>query len=452
MNRKALQESVRELGARYVECALSDLSSVARGKVVDAGEFLAQAGCRLSSVVFGLGLTGNNPPGMFGPILPAAYPDMNLLADPQTLVAIPGRPGHASVLCEPQGPITGTKYAAPYDASLLSPRVALRRVLARLEASGFTALAAPELEFFLLARRPGAPGAFDAAGVRGEPARESACEVFSLERCGHFGEWFDELFAACEVQRIPVSGYVHESALSQFEVNFHPAAPLAQADAVFRFKGLARRIAAKHGFLATFAAKPFLDQPGTGMHWHFSLQAGGTNAFSTAAGGDDARLGHFIGGLQAHAQAAMALFAPYDLSWDRIRLADASPSNASWGADDRASAFRIPVSSASARRIENRLPGADSNPYLVCAATLGLGLAGIEGAIEATPAAAPAPALPKSLAGALTHLEADPALRSILGEVLIDAFCAHKRGETQVRSAHADPRNDWDLVHLVELS
>jgi glutamine synthetase len=69
-----------------------------------------------------------------------------------------------------------------------------------------------------------------------------------------------------------MTGYAHESAYAQFEVNFRPGEPLAQADAVFRFKRLARQVAERHGFLASFIAKPFLDQPGAGMHWHFSLQ------------------------------------------------------------------------------------------------------------------------------------------------------------------------------------
>ena len=441
----SLQEALQGRGVRLVECCLADYSSVARGKVVDAGDFLAQGGCRMSSVVFGLGLTAGNPPGMFGPILPPSYPDIELVPDPATVVDVPGRAGRASVLCEPAGPLQGTRYPKSYDASELSPRAALRRVTERLAAAGFRARVAPELEFFLVERSAASADVLQAPAPGAGCAREMACEAFSLERAEHFGAYFEELYAACRTQNIPASGHGHEAAWSQFEVNFHPGGPLAQADAVFRFKRLAREIAARHGFLATFAAKPFLDQPGTGMHWHFSLwQEDGSNAF---AGAGEARLRHFLGGLQRHAAGAMAVFAPYDHSWDRIRLADSSPTNASWGEDDRAAAFRIPLGRPENRRVENRLPGADSSPYLVVALTLGLGLLGIEQGIE--PAASP-PALPGSLAEALEAMDRDPAIRSILGEVLVDAYCCYKRGESAARCALPDPRRHWDLVHLVE--
>ena len=147
-------------------------------------------------------------------------------------------------------------------------------MLARLDRAGLVATVAPELELFLVDRREldGQVSLHAPASRDGAPARERACEAYSLERTGHFAEYFDALFAACHLQGIPVCGHAHEAAYSQYEVNFMPGEPLAQADAVFRFKRLARQVAAQFGFLATFAPKPFLDQPGTGMHWHFSLQ------------------------------------------------------------------------------------------------------------------------------------------------------------------------------------
>ncbi|HEX7637685.1 MAG TPA: glutamine synthetase family protein, partial [Burkholderiaceae bacterium] len=292
------------------------------------------------------------------------------------------------------------------------------------------------------------------------PARERACEAYSLERAGHFADYFDALFEACRLQAIPVCGHAHEAAYSQYEVNFLPGEPLAQADAVFRFKRLAREVAARFGFLATFAPKPFLDQPGTGMHWHFSLHrlearradpAGHTNAFSHPDGRDHPTLAAFLGGLQRHADAAMAFFAPHDMAFDRIRLSDASPSSASWAHDDRGVAFRIPAAGARNRRVENRLPGGDANPYLAVAATLGLGLAGIEQGLAPADLGAGV-ALPRTLAEACDALERSAAMRSLFGDPLVDLFVALKRHESAERNAAADPRQHWDLLHLVELA
>jgi len=447
-----LEEAIDGIGARRVECCTGDFSSNARGKTLAREDFLAQGGCRMASVVLGLTLTGASPPRLFGALLPSSYRDVVLRADPATLMALPGRAGVATVLCEPHGALRAEESGREFDANALSPRAALRRVLANLARAGLGARVAPELEFCLVRRQPGGPAheIVSASATPGSPAREMACEADSVERSAHFAPYFDALFQACEQLRIPVTGYAHESSWSQYEVNFRPGEPLAQADAVFRFKRLAREVAVRHGFLASFIAKPFLDQPGAGMHWHFSLQrlADGRNAFlAQDSDGDGPHLRQFVGGLQWHAAAATAVLAPYDNSYDRIVRSDASPSKASWGLDDRSVAFRIPASSPSNRRVENRLAGADANPYLVLATTLGLGLAGIENNWEPAPTAAD---LPRSLPTALNELRGSELMRSILGDELVDLFCAIKGAESQERNACADPRADWDLLHLPE--
>ncbi len=458
VDRAEAEEALARLGAHAVECAMGDFTSLARGKRVHRDDFLGLGGCKLPSVVLGLTLTAGEPDEVFGPMLPTSYSDMHLVPDLATLAPRPGRPGEATVLCEPSGRWWSPHHGREIDAAELSPRAALRRVVAAFEAEGLQALVAPELELFLL-QRDEADGQVQLGSARarpGAPAREKACEAFSLERASHFEAYFDELYAACETLGIPLSGHAHESALSQFEVNFRPGAPLAQADAVFRFKRVAREIAARHGFLASFAAKPFLDQPGTGMHWHFSVQRRGEAAwphvFADERGVSSEQLGHFIAGLQAHTPAAMAFFAPYDMAYDRIALSDASPSHASWGAEDRSLAFRIPSSGPAARRVENRLPGGDANPYLTVAATLGLGLAGLRAAQPPHPGADDAHALPRSLPDALDALAASELLRALFGAPLVDAYVAIKRHEHDERAALADPRQQWDLTHLIELA
>lgn len=435
---------------RWVECVLGDLGSVARGKRVHRDDFVQAQGCKLPSVALGLTLTAGEPAELFGPWLSTRYADLHLVPDLHTLAPRHGRPGEVTVLCEPTGPLGGER---PADARALSPRAALRHVLAQLAAQGLQAWVAPEMELFLL--DPGPEGLTAARGRPGAPARERACEAFSLERATHFEAYFDELYAACEAQGIPLNGHAHESAWSQYEVNFRPGPALAQADAVFRFKRLARECAQRHGFLASFAAKPFLDQPGTGMHWHVSLRPSAAEAgawphlFGTPDGGPSAALMHFVAGLQAHAPAAMAVFAPYDMSFDRILRADAAPTHASWGLEARDLAFRLPAaSSAAAQRVENRLPGGDANPYLVLALTLGLGARGLaEGRL---PVDGPGQPLPRSLADALAAMAGSEVVRAVLGEPLVAAYVGIKQHESAERHACADPRAHWDLVHLLE--
>src|SRR5205085_12199509 len=142
------------------------------------------------------------------------------------------RAGAASVICEPVGPLAAARYGRTICASELSPRAALRRVLARLAAAGLAATVAPALELFLVDRREegGQVSLHAPAASAGAPARERACEAYSLERTGHFADYFDALFEACRQQRIPACGHAHEAAYSQYEVNFMPGEPLAQAD------------------------------------------------------------------------------------------------------------------------------------------------------------------------------------------------------------------------------
>ncbi|MFM6986740.1 MAG: glutamine synthetase family protein [Hydrogenophaga sp.] len=431
--------------AQWVECACADLSSVARGKIVRADDFVHMTGCRLPSVVLGLTLTSGEPEAVFGPLLPDSYDDVHLSPDLGTLRARPGRTSELTVICEPAGMLgcaTGV-----FDASELSPRAALRQVLRPYTAAGLSPLVAPELELFLL--QHDGEGALQAARSHPEsPLQERQCEAYSLERLTHFEPFFDALYAHSETLGIPLNGHAHESALGQYEVNFLPGPALAQADAVWRFKRLARELAARWGMVASFAAKPFLDQPGTGMHWHISLQGAHGPLFASGDGGADDPLLHFIAGLQSEAAASLALFAPYEMSFERIRRANASPSHASWGHDGRTLAFRIPASSPANRRVELRLPGGDANPYLTLTAALALGWHGLQERLtpgEGEP-------LPSTQVAALEALAQSHVLRQALGPRLLNLYLAVKRHEQAERTALADPRHDWDLRYLIELS
>src|SRR5690606_2846271 len=143
--------------------------------------------------------------------------------------------------------------------------------------------------------------------------------------------------------------------------------------------------------------------------------------FATPDGLGSPALMHFIAGLQAHTPAAMALFAPYDMSFDRIALSDASPSHADWGHDDRLAAFRIPAAhSAAGIRVENRLPGGDANRYLAVAATLAFGLDGMREKLTHHAGKGGHLLLPRSLPAALDALENSLATRALVGDAMVD--------------------------------
>jgi glutamine synthetase len=440
-------------GIRRVEVVFADLTSVARGKVMDTASFVQALGAKLPTLLLGLTVTGGEPPDVFKRIFPPSFPDMALQPDWRTLVRCPlARVPTATVICDLDARFTAADGHADYDVAELSPRQLLQRTLARLQAAGYQALVAPELEFFLVhPERNGQGGLQVAHGMSAPvPHIESSHDLASAETAQTFVPFFDDLWAACETQAIPISGYGHESATGQYEVNFNPGEPLAQADAVFRFKRLTREIARRHGCMATFMAKPYLNEPGTGMHWHASLSDGdGRNAFTADDDSTHPRMAHFIGGWQASAPGAMALLAPYAHSYLRIARPDASPANADWGHDDRTVAFRIPQSSPSQRRLEHRLPGGDANPYLTLALMLGTGLVGMQQRITPNPArgtsSAPTAPLPQNLEDALAALENCPLLGEVLGAGFIKLYAMVKRHELSEQAADAD----FALRHLL---
>ena len=442
-------------GIQRVEVVFADLTSVARGKVMDTASFVEALGAKMPSLLLGLTVTGAEPPDVYKRIFPPSFPDMALRPDWRTLVRCPlSRVSTATVVCNLDARFASADGHADYDVAALSPRQLLQRTLALLEDAGYQALVAPELEFFLVHPERNAQGGLQVAhGMSGRvPHIESSHDLASAETAQTFALFFDDLWAACEMQAIPISGYGHESATGQYEVNFRPGEPLAQSDAVFRFKRLAREFARRHGCLATFMAKPYANEPGTGMHWHVSLSdRSGHNAFTAEDGSAHPRMPHFIGGWQASAPAAMAILAPYAHSYLRVHRPDASPTHADWGFDDRRVAFRIPQTEPAKRRVEHRLPGGDANPYLTLALLLGTGLIGMQQAMEPRPArdstdanSASAP-LPQALDEALSALANCPLSRAVLGTEFIGLYAMVKRHELAEQAADAD----FALRHLL---
>ena len=446
-----------------VECVLGDFTSLARGKTVGKADFLAANGCRMSSAVLGVTLTTGVPHDVMGPILPKNFIDLHMVADLQTLRLRTGVAGNteATVICDSVGVLNTAANGDAITAADLSPRAALRQVLARYEAAGLQATVAPELEFFLLSRNTASNQDTQPVVAASPWPQAPVIEVFtecnSVERAASFDAFFADLYAGCKTLGIAATGHAHEASFSQFEVNFAPGPVLAQADAVFRFKRLVREVAAQHGFIGSFAPKPIDDDPGCGMHWHMSLQHTDDRAwphvFANEAGEDSPALACFMAGMQRQTHAAMAIFAPYDMSFERIHHNDANPTHATIGQEDRGVALRVPASTAAARRVENRLPGGDANPYLTLAAMLGSGLDGMAQHLQAIANDQVSQLqLPHNLPQALDALSNSADMRRHLGTHLVDAYVGIKRHEHAERASLANPKLDWDFKHLLHLA
>ncbi|WP_299777740.1 glutamine synthetase family protein [uncultured Roseobacter sp.] len=319
----------------------------------------------------------------------------------------------------------------PYEGD---PRHALRAVLDRYTARGLTPVCAMELEFFLI----------DDSGrnlqVPPSPRsgkRRVAGEILSLRALDQFDTFFTDLYDACEEMDIPADTAISEAGLGQFEINLmHCDDALRAADDAWLFKMLVKGLARRHGFAASFMAKPYEDYSGSGLHVHFSvLDADGHNIFDN--GGTDGTdvLRHAVAGCLDAMQSSALVFAPHANSFDRMVPGNHAPTGVSWAYENRTSAIRIPSGPPAARRIEHRVAGGDVNPYLMLAAVLGAALNGIEDAqdppdpITGNAYAADLPQIPADWRSAIDAFEASPQMKRIFAPDLIRNYVLTKRQE-----------------------
>jgi glutamine synthetase len=222
---------------------------------------------------------------------------------------------------------------------------------------------------------------------------------------------------------------------------------------VFLFKRTLREAALRHDMYATFMAKPIAGEPGSSMHVHQSVirKSDGRNLFSNEDGSPSAEFHWFIGGLQRYIPACMALFAPYVNSYRRLARYTAAPINIQWGSDNRTVGIRSPVAPPAARRVENRVIGADANPYVALAATLACGYLGLKHRIDPSPeckgdAYLGDYQLPRSLGEALALLRGERELAAVLGESFVTVYTEIKEVEYAEFMKVISP---WEREHLL---
>jgi glutamine synthetase len=429
-----------------IECLVPDLTGVARGKILPRAKFNEERGMRLPEVVLGMTVTGNSPSGdeAFERAISSTDRDMILKADPSTITTVPWA-------VDPTAQVIHDCYFADGTLVDFAPRSVLRRVLQLYDEQGWKPLVAPELEFYLTAKNidPNLP----LTSPIGRSGRsETSRQVYSIDAVNEFDPLFEDIYDYCDMMNLDVDTLIHEIGAGQMEINFQHGDPLGLADKVFYFKRTLREAALKHDMYATFMAKPMGGEPGSAMHVHQSVvDDEGRNIFSNPDGTPAKIFHHYIGGLQRYMPSAMAIVAPYVNSYRRIVRHTAAPINLQWGIDNRTVGFRVPVSGAQDRRVENRVIGADANPYLALAVTLACGYLGMLDQIEPTAMVEGSAynmkvELPQGLSEALQLLRCDAKLRHVLGDRFIDVYAAIKELEHQEFMTVISP---WEREHLL---
>lgn len=335
------------------------------------------------------------------------------------------------------------------------PRQVLRHAMKPLQDLGLTAVAATELEFYLIGLDTDRP-APRVGNVPGTRRIQSGPQYGSMEDVEDADPFLADLFAACKAQNIPAGATLKEFSPGQFEINLHHVANAElAADHGVLLKRAVKAIARKHGFGASFMAKPFAEWAGCSLHVHVSLVDGaGRNIFAGTSrdGPFSDTLRHAIGGLAAAMPESMAIFAPTANSYRRYRPGVFVPLAPNWGRNHRGVALRIPMSGPEDARVEHRPGGADGNPYLVLAAILAGIHHGITNKVEPGPMVAQESIidekveLPVRWSAALDAYDAGKILPKYLGEKYHRLYGTCRREEEERFHAEISDRDyDWYL-------
>ncbi|SIQ54276.1 glutamine synthetase [Rhizobium sp. RU20A] len=436
---------LRYRGIEDIECITPDLAGVARGKMMPSSKFTSNTSLALPSALYRHTISGEYPEETGNFRYEPRDSDLKLMPDLSTLSVVPWETDPtAQVICDVVD--TEGRHTA------YTPRNVLKNVMRLYAERGWKAVVAPEIEFYLVAKNEDPD--YPLHPPKGRSGRSIlGGQGYSIAGINEFDELIDDIYHFSEKQGLEIDTLIHEEGPAQLEINLRHGDPIELADQVFMFKRTIREAALKHGIYATFMAKPMQGQAGSAMHIHQSVVdiKTGKNVFSNPDGTASNAFFHFIGGMQAFVPKTLSMMAPYVNSYRRLMPEMSAPVNNAWGYDNRTTAFRVPVSDAAARRIENRLPGSDANPYLALAASLACGLLGIMHEVEPSPptedtANAGTIELPRGLLEAVSLLESDDRLGEVLSPEFIGLYAGVKRGEFETFMQVISP---WEREFLL---
>lgn len=428
---KKLTAYLNEQKITEVECVISDMTGIARGKIAPVAKFIDEKGMRMPESVLLQTVTGDyveDEP--YDALLDNADIDFVCVPDESAVFKLPWTiEATAQVIHD-----TYDKMGNPIE---LSPRNLLKKVLKLYDDKGWKPVVAPEMEFYLTRRNedPDQP-LIPPVGRSGR--QESGRQSFSIDAANEYDPLFEDMYDWCELQGLDIDTLIHEEGTAQMEINFSHGDALSMADQVFVFKRTLKEAALKHGVCATFMAKPVADEPGSAMHLHQSIVdvKSGLNIFSMKDGTKSPLFFSYIGGLQKFIPELLPLLAPNVNSFRRFLPGTSAPINLEWGEENRTCGLRIPESSPQNLRVENRIAGADSNSYLSIAASLLCGYIGmVEDVKPSTPVQGRANesrqsiSLPLTLEEALGVMSESVACREYLGEAFTMGYIAVKQAD-----------------------
>jgi glutamine synthetase len=443
-------DRVKKSGASKVKVAVTDIDGVLRGKYIHLDKFASalESGFGFCNVVLGWDSADVCYDNASYTGWHSGYPDAPVRLDPTTYREVPWDGGVPFLLGE---------FVDEEGAPLaICPRQLLKRTLERLDKAGFSALGSLEYEFFHF--RETSQSLAGKGNANPEPITPGMFG-YSLIRLNQNREYVNALFDELAAFGVPIEGLHTETGPGVLEAAILYSHPLEAADRAVLFKTGSKEIAHRFGIMPSFMAKWSAELPGCSGHIHQSLwdRGGKKNVFFDAQSEHkmSALFEHYVAGQLACLPELLPLFAPTVNSYKRLVEGAWAPTKANWGLDNRTTALRVIAGSPKSTRLETRVNGTDSNPYLAMAAALASGLYGIEQKLSlARPISGSGYAdqksshFPKNLLEATQRFEKSKLARSFFGDAFVDHFAATRHWEWR---QFAKSVTDWELKRYFEI-
>jgi glutamine synthetase len=429
-----LRKAVEDGAVDTVLLTIADMDGRLQGKRLTARHFLddvVEHGAEGCNYLLAVDVEMNTVAGYEMSSWERGYGDFVMKPDFDTLRQVPWQEGTVLLMAD----------LAWEDGSdvVASPRQILRRQLARLAERGWQAMAGTELEFIVF--RDTYEEAWHAAYRDLEPANLYNVD-YSMLGTARVEPLIRRIRNSMMGAEMRVEDSKGECNFGQHEINFHYAEALRAADEHVIYKNGAKEIASEEGMSITYMAK-FDEREGSSCHIHCSLaQEDGSNLFAT----EDQTFDRFLAGQLACLQELTLFYAPQINSYKRYVHGSFAPTAVAWGHDNRTCSLRV-VGHGQSKRLENRLPGADVNPYLALAAMIAAGLHGIDSELELEPAYegsaydSDKPRVASNLYDARDQFAASDVAREAFGQEVVDHYLNRAKIELDAFEAAV---TDWE--------
>ncbi len=442
---KQIIEELKRTDGDRVKIGVIDIDGILRGKIMEKEKFLSSIkdGFGFCNVIFGWDSQDHcyEDTDLIG--WHTGYPDGKAHVNLQSMRRLPW---------DKSVPMFIADFSQDETLGLVCPRSLFKRIVSQAEEMMYVPMMSSEFEWFNYKK-----------GLDDVPADHpitSGMFGYSLLRMGQSREFVNDLWEGLQAGGIPIEGLHTETGPGVYEAAIKYTTALEAADRAALFKWMVKEIAHQHGIMPSFMAKPSVDLPGCSGHIHQSLwdKIKRKNVFADANGkqGMSNIMQHYIAGQLFCLPYILPMYAPTVNSYKRLVSGSWAATSVSWGIENRTTALRAIIGSSKSTRLETRVPGADTNPYLSMAAALASGLYGIRHKIELTQAPTTGNEyqskghrqLPKTLSEATALMKQSEIPTELFGETFVQHFVQSREWEwNQYRKAVTD----WEVNRYFEI-